>query len=185
MHNLTTKSCWLNLCEIVFLKMHFIIGKFLAEVGILFVETDPETGKTQPVTDYRYQERVFFQKSRTFGLGQTFWAEMFWGFWGIFGRTINTHFGNVSSMSMFSIIQPLFLQKTKPLCPNPKYLFGIGIWIGAAKNLRFSLRVSVVRATGHTYPCSGNAVLLMKRELIFSEEAKKELLLLLLLLKVS
>ena len=29
--------------------MHFIIAKFLAEVGILFVETDPETGKTQPV----------------------------------------------------------------------------------------------------------------------------------------
>ena len=29
--------------------MHFIIAKFLAEVGIFFVETDPETGKTQPV----------------------------------------------------------------------------------------------------------------------------------------
>ena len=27
----------------------------------------------------------------------------------------------------FSIIQPLFLQKTKPLYPHPKYLFGIGI----------------------------------------------------------
>ena len=25
--------------------------------------------------------------------------------------------------------QPLFLQKTKPLYPNPKYLFGIGIGI--------------------------------------------------------
>jgi hypothetical protein len=25
------------------------------------------------------------------------------------------------------INQPLFLQKTKPLYPNPKYLFGIGI----------------------------------------------------------
>ena len=28
----------------------------------------------------------------------------------------------------------IFLQKTKPLCPHPKYLFGIGIWIWAAKN---------------------------------------------------
>jgi hypothetical protein len=28
---------------------------------------------------------------------------------------------------MFSIIQPLFLQKTKPLYPHRKYLFGIGI----------------------------------------------------------
>lgn len=27
--------------------MHFIIAKFLAEVGILFVETDPETEKTR------------------------------------------------------------------------------------------------------------------------------------------
>ena len=27
---------------------------------------------------------------------------------------------------MFSIIQPLFLQKTKPVYPHPKYLFGIG-----------------------------------------------------------
>ena len=56
-----------------------------------------------------------------------------------------THFCTVSSLSMFSIIQPLFLQKTKPLYPTPKYLFGSGIWIWAAKNLRFSLRVSVVR----------------------------------------
>ena len=30
-------------------------------------------------------------------------------------------------LSMFFINQPLFLQKTKPLYPNPKYLFGIGI----------------------------------------------------------
>ena len=29
---------------------------------------------------------------------------------------------------------PLFLQKTKPLNPHPKYLFGFGIWIWAAKN---------------------------------------------------
>ena len=49
---------------------------------------------------------------------------------------------------MFFIIQPLFnhyfYKKTKPLYPTPKYLFGSGIWIWAAKNLKFSLRVSVV-----------------------------------------
>jgi hypothetical protein len=28
---------------------------------------------------------------------------------------------------MFSIIQTLFLQKTKPLYPHPKYSFGVGI----------------------------------------------------------
>ena len=32
----------------------------------------------------------------------------------MFGRTISTHFGTVSSLSMFSVIQLLFLQKTKP-----------------------------------------------------------------------
>jgi hypothetical protein len=45
------------------------------------------------------------------------WADKFWGIWG-------------SPLFMFSIIQPLFLQKTKPLYPHPKYLFGIGIGIG-------------------------------------------------------
>ena len=49
----------------------------------------------------------FFQKSRTFGLRQKFWAEIFWDNWGI------------------SIIQPLFLQKTKPSYPTSKYLFRI------------------------------------------------------------
>jgi hypothetical protein len=69
----------------------------------------------------------FSLKSRTFGLGQTNWANKLTGIWGIFGQTISTHFGTVSPLSMFSIIQPLFLQKTKPLYPHPKYLFGIGI----------------------------------------------------------
>ena len=30
-------------------------------------------------------------------------------------------------LSMFSIIQPLFLQKTKPLYHHPKYLFEFGL----------------------------------------------------------
>ena len=36
-------------------------------------------------------------------------------------------FGTVSPFSMFPVIQPLFLQKTKPLYSHPKYLFGIEI----------------------------------------------------------
>ena len=44
-------------------------------------------------------------------------------------------------------------KKTKPLYPTPKYLFGSGIWMLAAKNLRFSLRVSVVLVVYH---CHGN-----------------------------
>jgi hypothetical protein len=61
------------------------------------------------------------------GLGQTNWADKFWGICGIFSQTISTHFGKVSPLSMFSIIQPLFLQNTKPLYPHREYLFGIGI----------------------------------------------------------
>ena len=67
------------------------------------------------------------------------WAVKFWGIWGIFGRFINTHFGTVSPLSMFSINQPLFLQKTKPSYPNPKYIF---IWDW---DLNLGHRVSVVR----------------------------------------
>ena len=86
----------------------------------------------------------FYQKT-TSGLGQTFSTEISWSVWGIFGRTSSTHICTVSSLPMFSIIQPLLLQKTKPLYPSFKCLFGSGIWIWAANNLRSSLRVSVVR----------------------------------------
>jgi hypothetical protein len=75
----------------------------------------------------RTPRESFFRKSQNFGLGQTLWAKKFGGIWGIFGRFISTHFVTVSPLSMFSIYQPLFLQKTKPLYPNPKYLFGIGV----------------------------------------------------------
>ena len=54
------------------------------------------------------------------------WADKFWGIWGIFGQFISTHFGTVTPLSMFSINQPLFLQKTKPLYPNLKYYLGLG-----------------------------------------------------------
>ena len=80
------------------------------------------------------QWSLFSLKSRTFGLGQTNWADKFWGIWGILGQTISTHFGTVSPLSMFSIIQPLSLQKTKPSYPHSKYLFEIRIWIWVAKN---------------------------------------------------
>ena len=53
------------------------------------------------LTDYGHPERAFLQKSETFGLGQTNWAENIGGIWGIFGqttgiRTISTHFGTVT-----------------------------------------------------------------------------------------
>ena len=80
------------------------------------------------------QWSLFSLKARTFGLGQKNWADKFWGIWGIFCQNISTRFLTVSLLSMLSIIQPLFLQKTKALYLHPKYLFVIGIWIWVAKN---------------------------------------------------
>ena len=59
-----------------------------------------------------------------------------WSIWGIFGRTISTHFGAVypSPLSTFSITQPLFLQKTKPLYPHHDW--GLGFTQGI-RNLAF------------------------------------------------
>ena len=62
----------------------------------------------------RTPNEAFFHQNQELLDGQTNWADKVWGIWGIFGRTISTHFGTVSPLSMFSIIQPLFLQKTKP-----------------------------------------------------------------------
>ena len=99
----------------------------------------------------RTPRESLFQKPQTFGRGQTFWPEMFWGIWDIFGRTISTHFCTVSPLSMGSIclIQPLFLQKTTPFNPTTKYLLRSGIWIWVLKNLRLNLSVSVVRSRAH------------------------------------
>jgi hypothetical protein len=43
--------------------------------------------------------------------GQANWADKFWGIWDIFRQFISTRFGTVSPLSMFSINQPLFLEK--------------------------------------------------------------------------
>ena len=103
--------------------------------------------------DYGRPMKPFSLKFRIFWLGQTNWADKFWGIWGIFSQTINTHFVTVSPLSIFSIIQALFLQKTKPLYPHTKYLWD---W-----DLNLGLRVSKIRL--HVYeryytfvPCSCN-----------------------------
>ena len=76
---------------------------------------------------------LFSSKSQILGLGQTIWADKFWGIWGIFGRFISTHFGTESPLSMFFINQPLFLQKTKPVCLYihiPNIYLGLGFEFG-------------------------------------------------------
>ena len=76
-------------------------------------------------TDYGRPMKPFSLKFRTFRLGQTDWADKFWGIWVIFGQTISTHLGTVSSLSMFSIIQPSFIQKLSQI----SYL-GLGFEFG-------------------------------------------------------
>jgi hypothetical protein len=61
--------------------------------------------------DYGRPMKPFFIEIQNFGLGQTNWTDNFWGIWGTFSQTIRTHFGTASPLSMFSIIQPLFLKK--------------------------------------------------------------------------
>jgi hypothetical protein len=58
---------------------------------------------------------------------QKFWA---WGIFGIFGQTISTHFGTVSFLSMFSIIQPLFSQKLSLYINIPNINLGLGFEFG-------------------------------------------------------
>ena len=84
--------------------------------------------------------KPFFIKTQTFGPRQTNWADKFWGIWGIFSQCFNSHFGTVSPLSMFSINQPLFLQKKPSL-----YIQIPNTWLGLGFELEISHRVSVVR----------------------------------------
>ena len=67
------------------------------------------------------------------------------GICGIFSQTISTYFGTVSPLSIFSINQSLFLQKTKPLYPHTKYFLGLGFEFGPQriKDLTFLFPQSV------------------------------------------
>jgi hypothetical protein len=58
------------------------------------------------------------------------WADNFLGICGIFSQFISTHLGTVSPLSMFSINQPLFLQKNKPYIQIPNVYLGLGFLFG-------------------------------------------------------
>ena len=59
-------------------------------------------------TDYGRPMKPFFIEIQNFWAWSDKLGDKFWGIWGIFGQTISTHFGTVSSLSMFSIIQHYF-----------------------------------------------------------------------------
>ena len=71
-------------------------------------------------------EAFFYRNSKILGLNRQFRLINFGAFRVFLAGYQHLHLGTVSLLSM-TINQPLFLQKTKPLYPNPKYHFGIGI----------------------------------------------------------
>ena len=97
-----------------------------------FSVVDTHQEKNFANTDYGREMKPFFSlKSKTFGFGQTLWADKFWGIWGIFGRIISTYFGTVSSLSMFSINQPLFLKQKLSLYIQISNIYlGLGFEFG-------------------------------------------------------
>ena len=86
------------------------------------------------------QRELFSKNLELLGSGRHFGLKFFEEF-GVFSAGLSTP---ILVLWVPCPCLPLFLQKSRPLYPAPKYLFGSGIWILAAKNLRFSLRVSVL-----------------------------------------
>ena len=76
-------------------------------------------------TDYGRSMKPFSIEIQN-GLGQTNWADKFWSIWRIFGRTISTHFGTENPLSMFFIIQPIFLQKLSIYIHIANIYLGLG-----------------------------------------------------------
>ena len=79
-------------------------------------------------------DEALFIKIPNFGLGQTIWADKFWVISGIFDQCISTHFDTVTSLFNvhvfhYSITYILFLQKTQPFHPNPKYLNDLAVFL--------------------------------------------------------
>ena len=72
-------------------------------------------------TDYGRPMKLFFIEIQNLGrqIGQ-----IHFGAFGVFLANLSAPILILCPLSMFSINQPLFLQKTRPLYPNPKYLFG-------------------------------------------------------------
>ena len=86
------------------------------------------------ITDYGHPERVFFENPKLFGLGLQIRPKSF-GTFGVF-----------LALSMLSVYQPLFLQKTKTFYIQiPKIHLGVGVEFGPERiRYVFSHRVSVV-----------------------------------------
>jgi hypothetical protein len=95
-------------------------------------------------TDYGRPMKPFFIKISNFSA----WADnLGWLIWGYFRPIYQHPFWYCESLvHVFHYFHSIISSY-----PNPKYLFGIWIWIWAAKNSEFSHRVSVVRAYIHVF----------------------------------
>ena len=71
-------------------------------------------------------EPFFHQNPKLLGMGRQF-GQIHFGALMVFLLIYKHPIWYCESLVMFSINQLLFLQKTQPFYPNPKYLFGIGI----------------------------------------------------------
>ena len=86
------------------------------------------------ITDYEGPMKPFLSKYQIFWLGQTIWANKFWG---IFDRFISTHFGTVwVPCPCFPLINHYFW-KTKPLYPNPNIYLGLDYEFGMVSTIIF------------------------------------------------
>ena len=102
-------------------------------------------------TDNGHPERAFFQKSETFGLGQTNWAENIGGIWGIFGQTTAPNLAewvpcpseSVRGCFFYKKLRFLGLKHTTPKCSQNKILAG--------KNLGKCLHTSVFDALKYLF----------------------------------
>ena len=67
-------------------------------------------------------EAFFHCNPDLFGLGQTNWADKFWGIWGIFDRTISTHF-----CPCFPLFNHHFYKKLSVYIHIPNIYLGLGL----------------------------------------------------------
>ena len=97
------------------------------------------------------RESFFFQKLETFRIGQTNWAKILWGIWGISCQTISTilvlwvpcPWENVAGYLSYKKLWFLGLKHINPKCSQNKIL--------AVKNLGNSVHISVVGALLYVY----------------------------------
>ena len=61
---------------------------------------------------------------------QNFWADKFWGIWGIFCQTIRTHFDTVSPLSMFPLFNHYFYKNLSLYIHIPNVYLGLGFEFG-------------------------------------------------------